>query len=1010
MSISSTIELQDKMTAPLLNMVGALNQIVNSFETIDNVSTIDTSSIEKAAQTLRGASMELSKLDNTTAQPKVEPIIGNNFNVPTEPVEIPIKWDSSNNIDVFTNSGVERFEQEISNANLLLDNIVDNQQRISNQANDTDLFPKNMINDVQGLDSRITSLYYHIQDLSNKSLDDLGGERVNNQIENLRNQLSMAIDLQEKLSSSMENMNVDEANQAYKQLNSLIDNTERNIRDNFNAQEKFNQSIQRGSSFMSDLKGKITSAVFAYASLKTVQNGLGLADEMNQLNARLNLMNKGLQTTQELQDMIFLSAERSRSSYLSMQNTVAGLGQRASDAFSSNGEIIQFAENLQKQFVIAGASQEEMAAASLQLTQALGSGVLRGDELNSVFEQAPNVIQTIADYMNVPIGKIRDLASEGKITADIVKKAMLGATDDINKQFESMPKTFGQIVTSIQNYAIKAFEPVLQKLTQIGNSEGFNALVHGVTNALIIVANVVTQIFSLVTSVAGFVYDHWSIIEPVVIAAAAALALYASYLAVKNGVELASHAISAISVMWQYAYAAATGTAVTAETAATAAQMGLNTALLACPITWVVLGFIALVAIIYVAIAVVNELCGTSISATGVIAGAVFALGAIIYNIGAMIYNFIAFVIISIYNIGLSVITNLGTLWNWLWVSIANIAILVLNIIIAALVGLYSLFLIIVAGLGAAWDYAWKFIANMAISAAEWVVNTWNTGVNNVQKFFANMGIAGATVFKNIASSAGAAASAIANAFIAGANKAIDGINWIIDAINLIPGVDISKANKIGKVNWKPDTSGLDSYINDMKKITNSTPDKVSFDKFSYNGFQMPDLPDVSDYTLDYLTPKEWTTPDGLVDPNDYYADFKDIGDAYNNGYEWGSSLEDSIKNFDPTKDLQDKLPNMDNLVDPITKGINNSPTNGNTGKTADNTGKIADSMDITDEELKYLRDLAEKEAINRFTTAEIKIEMTNNNNISKDTDLDGVIDYLTSQVEEKMNIAAEGV
>lgn len=946
MSISSTIELQDKMTAPLLNMVGALNQIISSFEVIDDVSAIDTSSIEKAAQTLRGASIELSKLDSLTAQPKVEPIIRDNFNAPTEPIELPIKWDSSSNIDVFTNSGVERFEQEISSANSLLDSIVDNQQRISNQAKNTDLFPNNMINDVQGLDSRITSLYYHIQNLSNQSLDDLGGEKVNNQIENLRNQLNMAIQLQEQLSSSMEEMDIDKANQSYHQLNTLIDNTERNIRDNFNAQEQFNQSIQHGSSFMSDLKGKIASAVFAYASMKTVQNGLGLADEMNQLNARLNLMNKGLQTTQELQDMIFVSAERSRSSYMSMQNTVAGLGQRAGDAFSSNAEILQFAENLQKQFVIAGASQEEMAAASLQLTQALGSGVLRGDELNSVFEQAPNVIQTIADYMNVPIGKIRELASEGKITSEIVKNAMLGATDEINKQFESMPKTFGQIMTSIQNYGIKAFEPVLQKLTQIGNSEGFNALVHGVTNALVIVAGVVTQIFGLVTSVASFVYDNWSIIEPIIIAGAAALALYASYLAIKNGYELASHAITALSVVLQYAYAAATGTAVTATTAETAAQMGLNTALLACPITWVVLGFIALVAIFYVAIAVINQLCGTALSATGMIAGAVFALGAIIYNIVMLVWN----------------------------------------IILTVVEGAVNFILIGAAAIAAGFDYAWKFIANLGISAAEWIVNTWNTGVNNIQKFFANMGIAGATIFKNIANAAGAAASAIANAFIAGANKAIDGINWIIDAINLIPGVDISKADKIKDVNWKPDTSGLDSYINDMKKITNSTPDKVSFDKFSYDGFKMPDLVHFDK------------------------ADYMDIGDAYDNGYNWGSSLEDSIKNFDPTKDLKDQLPNMDNLTDSITKGINNSPTSGAAGKTADNTGKIADSMDITDEELKYLRDLAEQEAINRFTTAEIKIEMTNNNNISKDTDLDGIIDYLTSQVEEKMNIAAEGV
>lgn len=1007
MSISSTIELQDKMTAPLLNMVGALNQIVNSFEVIDDVSTIDTSSIEKAVQSLRGASLELSRLDNLSAEPKVEPVI-DNFNA--QPIEVPIKWDSSNNIDVFTNSGVERFEQEISNANSLLDDVVSNQQRISNQANNTDLFPQNMINDVKGLDNRITSLFYHMQDLSNKSLDDLGGEKVNNQVENLRNQLNMAISLQEKLSTSMENMDIDEANQAYRQLNNLIDSTERNIRDNFNAQEQFNQSIQDGSSFMDGLKGKIGSAIAVYTSMKTVQNGFGLADEMNQLSARLNLMNKGLQTTQELQDMIFVSAQRARSEYLSMQNIVAGLGQRASDAFSSNEEILQFAENLQKQFVIAGASQEEMAAASLQLTQALGSGVLRGDELNSVFEQAPNVIQTIADYMGVPIGKIREMASEGEITANIVKNAMLGATDEINAQFESMPKTFGQIMTSIQNYGVKAFEPLLQKLTEIGNSEGFSALVHGVTNALIIVANVVATIFSLITSVAGFAYDHWNVIEPVIIAAAVALGLYVSALTAYKITQGVINTIKGISIALEKAHMAAMWLSSDATFAETAAQWGLNSALLACPITWVVLGFMALVAILYIVIAVINEVCGTSLSATGIIAGAVFALGAIIYNIGVMIYNFLVFVIVGIYNIGLAVITNLGTLWNWLWVSIANIAILVINTIIAAFVTLYSIFAVIVAGLGAIFDYVWKFVANIAISVAEWIVNNWNSATLKVQQFFANIGKTGATAFKSVTNAAGSAASAIANAFVSGANAAIKAINWIIDAINLIPGVDIDNVKKIGKVDLKFDTSGIDSYISEMDSILNKTADTVSFDRFEYDGFQMPDLPDVGDYTLDFLTPEEWTTPDGLADPSDYYADFKDIGEAYNNGYEWGSNLVDGIKNFDPTQDLLDSLPNTDNLTDSITKGIDNSSSKPNTGKIADNTEKIADSMDITDDELKYLRDLAEQEAINRFTTAEIKLEITNNNNISKDTDLDGVIDYMTSQLEEKMNIAAEGV
>ena len=179
MSISSTIELQDRMTAPLNNILYGLTSIVSEFQKVDDVSKIDVTSIEKSVDAIKGASIELSNLNNSVAKPKVEPII-DNFNAPTEPIEIPIKWDSSNNLNVFTNTGVERFEQEIASANSLLDDIVENQQRISIQASNTDLFPNNMINDVQGLDNRITSLFYHMQDLSNHSLDDLGGERVNN--------------------------------------------------------------------------------------------------------------------------------------------------------------------------------------------------------------------------------------------------------------------------------------------------------------------------------------------------------------------------------------------------------------------------------------------------------------------------------------------------------------------------------------------------------------------------------------------------------------------------------------------------------------------------------------------------------------------------------------------------------------------------------------------------------------------------------------------------------------
>lgn len=240
------------------------------------------------------------------------------------------------------------------------------------------------------------------------------------------------------------------------------------------------------------LTDRLKKAAAAYASIKTVQSILNLSDELSQTGTRLEMINDGMRTTGELQQAILASAQRSRASYLSTADVVAKLALRAGDVFNSNSETIAFAENLNKLFVIAGASQEEMTSASLQLTQALGSGVLRGEELNAVFEAAPNVIQTIADYMNVPIGKIREMASEGEITGDIVKYALLGATDSINQQFDQMPYTWAQVWTYAQNIALDTFEPILQ----------------------------------VIGSGAQFIYDNWSIIEPLLygIAAGAATA------------------------------------------------------------------------------------------------------------------------------------------------------------------------------------------------------------------------------------------------------------------------------------------------------------------------------------------------------------------------------------------------------------------------------------------------------------------------------------------------------
>lgn len=220
---------------------------------------------------------------------------------------------------------------------------------------------------------------------------------------------------------------------------------------------------------------------------------LDLADTMTATRARLDLMNDGLQTTGELQSMIMASANRSRASYQTTADAVSKMGIMAKDAFGSNDELIKFTELINKQFTIAGTSAAGVDAAMLQLTQAMASGVLRGEELNSVFEQAPTIIQTIADYLDVPIGQIRAMAQEGQITSTVVKNAMLASADEINAKFESMPMTFSQVWTIAKNVALNAFEPVIQTIGAGAN----------------------------------WIYENWSKISPVFYGLAAAAAAYA---------------------------------------------------------------------------------------------------------------------------------------------------------------------------------------------------------------------------------------------------------------------------------------------------------------------------------------------------------------------------------------------------------------------------------------------------------------------------------------------------
>ena len=276
------------------------------------------------------------------------------------------------------------------------------------------------------MQSRLQAIQQRIQTIESNPLN-MGTDTANAELEQLRGQLDQAVQEQQNLNRAVDNMDVQAANEAYLRLSQTIGNTERYIRDNVDEQGRFNREIEEGTNEANELMQTIKGAVAAYATIQTLSAALNLSDQLTSTTARLNLMNDGLQTTQDLQNMIYLSAERARGSYQATADAVSKLGLMAGDAFSSSEEIIAFMEQVNKQFTIAGTEAAGIDAAMLQLTQAMGSGVLRGEEYNSILEQAPNIIQAIADYMEVPKGQLKDMAAEGQITAEIVKAAMFAA-------------------------------------------------------------------------------------------------------------------------------------------------------------------------------------------------------------------------------------------------------------------------------------------------------------------------------------------------------------------------------------------------------------------------------------------------------------------------------------------------------------------------------------------------------------------------------------------------------
>lgn len=617
------------------------------------------------------------------------------------------------------------------------------------------------------------------------------------------------------------NLAVREMEENYRRAAQQEQQVTRNIRQSTQAEQQLNASIRGGNDALDDMVGKAKNLAATIGASVGLKKLIELSDQMTSTTARLNFIVDDGGSVEALEAKIMASAQRSRAAYLDTASAIASMGANAGAAFSSNDELIAFMEQVNKQFVIGGASAQGQAAAMLQLTQAMAAGALRGEELNSILENAPGIARAIEQYMGIAEGSIKSYAEKGAVSATVVKNALLSIADETNAKFNGMAMTWGQVWTQMGNIALKVTQPLLTAINWLANNLSvIGPILLGLGTAF------------LVFQVAA----HWTQIAAVATAA---------YHAVVNLLSIG--------------FGVLTGN----TAAASAAVFTFNSALLASPITWIIMLIAVVIGLLYGVVAIINKVTGSSISATGLICGAIAVAGAFIGN---------------------------------------------------TVVGL----------LNALIQYIWAIFVAPFLGIVEWILNVCNGGFNS-------FGDAVANLIGQI-------------------------IGWFLNLGKVVTTI----IDAIFGTNWTAGLESLQSSVTAWGKNENA----ITLDK---------NAPTI-DYRFEY-------------------------GDAWAAGNDFGKGIDAKIGG----------MFNMGGLGD--TSGFDLGDIAAYTGETADNTGKTADALAVTEEQLEYLRDIAERDAINRFTTAEVKIDMTGmTNRIDGSADLDGVISQLTEGFTEALVTAAEGV
>ncbi|WP_462427166.1 tape measure protein [Fusobacterium varium] len=638
---------------------------------------------------------------------------------------------------------------------------------------------------------------------------------------------------------------------------------ENQIRENGDEAGKLNNRFREGGGPLEGLIAKAKRLALTLGGITFGKKLLGLSDEITTMNARVNIMAKANEDPEDIKRALFESAQRSRADYFATANAAATMGITAKDTFGSSKEVISFMELANKQFTIAGTEGAAKEGAMLQLQQAMSMGVLRGQEFRSVQQGMPTMIDYLAKHLGKTKAQIKEMADQGKLTASVVKAAMFGAADDINKKFESMPKTLGQIGTSIKNTFIKNFEPVSEKLSKMFNSESFKNFVDTISMGINISILAIGGLISAVAGVVNWIRKYSSYIIPVLAIVTAGFvqlkwAVIASTAAtikdtIAKGVNAAATlGLTAVYALYNGAVALATlatGIMTGSTAALTVGIKGLSAAFLACPVVWIALAIMGVVYAIYKLVEWLNKTKGMSLSTFGVITGAIAYFVTSTFNLLKVFANNIMFTISIIYN-------NFATF-------------------------------------------------------AEFLANLFNDPVTAVKNLFLDLG-------ENII-------------------KILTTVSGVIDKVL---GTNLS--------------SGLNDFQDKLNTWRNENvkENKIKIPRMNPEYFQLSD-------------PKE----------------------AFKNAHDKTVEIANNIKG-----------------------SLNLGVTNDYLKTIAGNTGKTNSTLDLTKEELKYLRDVAEQEVINRYTTASINNNNTFNNNINSEMDVDGVVSKFYNRLAEAASTVAEGV